>query len=116
LIFLQFQQGLLTIAPSGTDWPIGPPTATTFGFANDLCGGINIMLHAQAAQSKEIGGAITKNGEFIIFPTAKNGVHKVDFSFPYTAPDGSIVINYVQGNPDPADPKNDGKYNNNDIT
>jgi hypothetical protein len=100
---------------SNGDWPTSPPTSTNFGFAPSLCEGLNIMLQAQTQQNKEIQGAITTDGKVIMFPTARNTQHSVDFSFPYTAPDGQIMMNIVYGNPDPADPQNDGKYQDDDI-
>jgi hypothetical protein len=100
---------------SNGDWPTSPPTSTNFGFAPTLCEGLNIMLQAQSQQNKEIQGAITIDGKVIMFPTAQNTKNTVNFNFPYTATDGQIMMNIVYGNPDPADPQNDGKYQDDDI-
>jgi hypothetical protein len=105
----------INAALGGGGWPEGPPTSTSFGYAENTCRGYNIMLSAQAAQSKEIGGAITTEDRLIMFPTQANDQHNVNFTFPYTTPDGNITISLVNGNPDEADPRNDGKFQPDDV-
>lgn len=108
--------GVYGTATGSSDWPVGPPTATNFGFAENRCQGFGIMLDAQSSQDKEISGAITSDGKFIIFPTQNNTKYNVSFSFPYNSPDGNIMVNYIQGNPDAGDPRNDNKYSNDDVS
>jgi hypothetical protein len=95
--------------------PSDPPSSISFGYAESFCEGIKIALDAQDNQKKEIAGAVTSQGKVIMFPTYGNLYNKVNFPYQFISPQGNIRAVIVFGNPDPGDPKNDGKYQDSDV-
>lgn len=110
--------GYIIDIPAITDPPAAPsgdpveqlPGPNSYGYANDICRGYLMMLQAQREQNVEIAGAVTKMGQVFMFPTKGNDPHNYTVSDMYTKGDGQIIMRVFVGNPDAADPMNDGKY------